>query len=281
MGREQKREMVGELITSGGIVTLTLPIRESVQNGEMLYSYIRETIGKFKTSLVDPHSVKGELYRDGTFVVSFVALADMSRVTMPCEIKGVREGDILVPAIQFPVSYRSYERIRLMVRDLEQYMIGFSAWKEMQLKMTIIREAPRKVKTIEEIMAEIKEIVNQVKDCGKKLRILDGQKGRLSDEIYNEFREKYINIIEEKSKNLRTMSINLEPHHKQLHDEIGKIEVEVERITTSYNLGEITEEEYVKTCGPLQARLAELRNKVQEMEEIFEFLKKPLGMEYT
>jgi putative ABC transport system permease protein len=281
MGREQKREMVGELITSGGTVTLTLPIRESVQNGEMLYSYIRETIGKFKTSLVDTHSVKGELYRDGTFVVSFVALADSSRVTMPCEIKGVREGDVLVPAIQFPVSYRSYERIRLMVRDLEQYMIGFSAWKELQLKMTIIREAPRKVKTIEEIMAEIKEIVDQVKDCGKKLRILDGQKSRLSDEIYNEFREKYISMIEEKSKNLRTMSINLEPHHKQLHDEIGKIEVEVERITTSYNLGEITEEEYVKTCGPLQARLAELRNKVQEMEEIFEFLKKPLGMEYT
>jgi len=281
MGREQKREMVGELITSGGITTLTLPIRESVQNGEMLYSYIRETIGKFKTSLVDPHSVKGELYRDGTFVVSFVSLADTSRVTMPCEIKGVREGDVLIPVIQFPVSYRSYERIRLMVRDLEQYMIGFSAWKEMQLKMTIIREAPRKVKTLEEIMAEIKEVVNQIKDSSKKLRILDGQKGKLSDEIYNEFREKYISMIEEKSKRIRAMSINLEPHHKQLHDEIGKIEVEVERITTSYNLSEITEEEYVKTCGPLQARLAELRNKVQEMEEIFEFLKKPLGMEYT
>ena len=281
MGREQKREMVGELITSGGITALTLPIRESVQNGEMLYSYIRETIGKFKTSLVDPHTVKGELYRDGTFVVSFVALADTSRVAMPCEIKGVREGDVLVPIIQFPVSFRTYERIRLMVRDLEQYMIGFSAWKEMQLKMTIIREAPRKVKTLEEIMTEITEVVDQIKDSSKKLRILDGQKGKLSDEIYNEFREKYISMIEEKSKRIRAMSINLEPHHKQLHDEIGKIEVGVERITTSYNLSEITEEEYVKTCGPLQARLAELRNKVQEMEEIFEFLKKPLGMEYT
>ncbi|MEM2129512.1 MAG: FtsX-like permease family protein [Candidatus Bathyarchaeia archaeon] len=281
MGREQKREMVGELITSGGITTLALPIRESVQNGEMLYTYLKETIGKFKTSLVDPHTVKGELYRDGTFVVSFVALADTSRVTMPCEIKGVREGDVLVPVIQFPVSFRSYERIRQMVRDLEQFMIGFSAWKEMQLKMTIIREAPRKVKTLEEIMVEIKDIVNQIKESSKKLRILDGQKGKLSDEIYNEFREKYINMIEEKSKNIRTMTINLEPHHKQIHEEIGKIEVEVERITTSYNLGEITEEEYVKTCGPLQARLSELRNKDKEMEEIFEFLKKPLGMEYT
>ncbi len=168
-----------------------------------------------------------------------------------------------------------------MVRDLEQFMIGFSTWKEMQLKMTIIREAPRKVKTLEEIMAEIKEIVDQIKDCSKKLRILDGQKGRLSDEIYNEFREKYIRMIEEKSKNLRTMAINLEPHHSQLHDEIGKIEVEVERITTSYNLSEITEEEYVKTGGPIEARLAESKNKEQEMEEIFDFLKKPLGMEYS
>jgi hypothetical protein len=77
------------------------------------------------------------------------------------------------------------------------------------------------------------------------------------------------------------MTINLEPHHRQLSDEIGKTEVEVERITTSYNLGEITEEEFVKTCGPLQGRLAELRNKVKEMEEIFDFLRKPLGMEYT
>jgi hypothetical protein len=208
-------------------------------------------------------------------------LGEMARVTVPCEIKGVREGDVLVPVIQFPVSYRSYERIRQIIRDLEQYMIGFSSWKEMQLKMTIIREAPRKVKTIEEIMSEIKEIMNQVKDCSKKIRILDGQKGKLSDEIYNEFREKYISMIEEKSKNLRTMTINLEPHHKLIHDDIGKIEVEVERITTSYNLGEITEEEYVKTCGPLPARLAELKHKLQEMEEIFDFLKRPLGIEYT
>jgi len=200
---------------------------------------------------------------------------------MPCEIKGVRIDDGLVPIIQFPASYRNYERIRDMVRDLERFMIGFSAWKDLQLKMTIVREAPRKVKTIEEIMVEIKEIVNQVKDCSKKLRILESQRGKLSAEIYNEFREKYVSMIEEKFKSLRMMSINLEPHHRQLNDEIGKIEVEVERITTSHNLGEITEEEYVKKGGPLQARLAELKNKVQEMEEIFEFLKKPLKMEYT
>ena len=140
MGREQKREMVGELISSGGYTTFALPIRESVQNGEMLFSYIRETIGKFKPSLVDPHSVKGELYRDGTFTVSFVALGEMARVTVPCEIKAVREGDVLVPVIQFPVGYRSYERIRLITRDLEQYMIGFSSWKEMtRIKGILLR----------------------------------------------------------------------------------------------------------------------------------------------
>jgi ABC-type antimicrobial peptide transport system permease subunit len=280
MGREQKREMIGELISSEGVTSLTLPIRETVRNGEMLFSYVRETIGKFKASLVDPPSVKGELYRDGTFRVSFIALADMYRVTVPCEIKGVRKGEILVPVIEFPTSYKSYERIRLVIRDLEQYMIGFSAWKEMQLKMTIVREAPRRQKTIEEIMTEIKDVVNQVKDCGKKLKILNGQKGKLSEEVFNEFREKYIKMINEKSKSLRTMTINLEPHHKEIQEEINKIEVEVERITTAYSLGEITEEEYVKTSGPPQQRLAELRERVAEMEEIFDFLKKPLGAEY-
>jgi predicted nucleic acid-binding Zn-ribbon protein len=88
-------------------------------------------------------------------------------------------------------------------------------------------------------------------------------------------------MIEEKSKSLRTMTINLEPHHKEIQEEINKIEVEVERITTAYNLGEITEEEYVKTSGPPQQRLAELRERIAEMEEIFDFLKKPLGAEYV
>lgn len=281
MGRKQKREMIGEFVSSDGTTSFTLPIRETVQNSDMLYMYIRETIGKFKSSLVDSHSVKGEIYRDGTFTVSFVAMGDGFQVFIPCEIKGTREGDVLVPVIQFPTSYKSYRRIREIIRDLEQYMIEFSAWKEMQIKMTIVREAPRKRKTIEEILAEIKDVIDQIKDCNKKLKILESQKGKLSEEVYNEFREKYAKMIEEKSKTLRSMTINLEPHHTELRNEIEKIEVDIERITTSYNLGEITEEEYVKTCGPLQGRLAELKVKVQEMEEIFDFLKKPLGREYT
>jgi len=281
MGREQKREMVGELITSGNVTALTLPIRESVQNSELLYTYIKETIGKFKPSLVDSHSVKGELYGDGTFVVFFVAMGEMAKVEVPCKIVGTRVKDSLIPVIQFPEKFRSYERIRLIVRDLEQYMIGFSAWKDMQLKMTIVREAPRRVKTLDETMAEVRQVVDQVKDYTKKLRILDGQRGKLSDAIYNEFREKYKRMAEERSKTLRAMAFNLESNRRQISDEIRKTEVEVERITTSYNLGETMEEEFVKTCGPLQARLTELRKKEKEMEEIFDFVRKPLGMEYT
>ena len=150
----------------------------------------------------------------------------------------------------------------------------------MQLKMQIVREAPKKRKTTEQILAEIKAVIDEINDCNKKLKILEGQRAKLSEDVYDEFRQKYINIVEGKSKNLRSMTVNLEPHHKELHGEIDKIAVEVERITTAYNLGEIGEEEYVKTCGPLQGRLAELRGRVQELEEIFEFLKKPLTMTY-
>ncbi len=50
----------------------------------------------------------------------------------------------------------------------------------------------------------------------------------------------------------------------------------MKRVTTAYNLVEINEEEYVKICGPLQARLSSLKNRLQELEEIFDFLKKPL-----
>jgi len=274
MGRVKKRYLVGELISEGNITTFTLPIRETVQNGEMLYTYVRETIGKFKPSLIDSHSIKGEMYRDGSFKVSFYAVGEGS-VTVPSEIKGTREGEILIPVIEFPTSYQNYSRIREILRDLEEYMIGFSAWKELQLKMQIVREAPKKSKTIEQILTEIQDVINQIKDCNKKLKILEGQRGKLSEEVYNEFKQKYVEMIDEKSKNLRSMTINLEPYHKELYEEINKISVEVERITTAYNLGEITEEEYVKNCGPLQARLTALRGKVNELEEIFEFLKKP------
>ncbi len=170
--------------------------------------------------------------------------------------------------------------MREIVRELEEYMIGFSAWKEMQLKMQIVREAPKKRKTMEQILEEIKKVIDEIKTCNKKLRILDGQKGKLSEEVYNEFKQKYIDMIDEKSKSLRSMTVNLEPHHKELNEEIGKVAVEVERITTAYNLGEISEEEYVRTCGPLQGRLASLKGKVQELEEIFEFLKRPMTMTY-
>jgi len=274
MGRVKKRYLVGELISEGNVTTFALPIRETVQNGEMLYTYLRETIGKFKPSLVDSHSIKGDVYRDGSFNVSFYAVGEGS-VTVPCEIKGAKEAETLIPVIEFPTSYQNYSRIREILRDLEEYVIGFSAWKEMQLKMQIVREAPKRSKTIEQILVEIEDVISQIKDCNRKLKILDGQRGKLSEEVYNEFKQKYLEMIDEKSKNLRSMTINLEPYHKELHEEIDKIAVEVERITTSYNLSEITEEEYVKSCGPLQARLTTLKGKVKELEEIFEFLKKP------
>jgi len=82
MGRVKKRYLVGELISEGNITTFTLPIRETIQNGEMLHNYVRETIGKFEPSIIDSHSIKGEMYRDGSFKVSFFAV-DEEIVTVP------------------------------------------------------------------------------------------------------------------------------------------------------------------------------------------------------
>jgi len=276
MGRVKKRQLVGELVSEGDITSFKLPIRETVQNSEMLYTYLRETVGKFKSSLVDPHSVKGEIRTDGSFTVSFTAFGSGRSVFVPCEVKGVRQRETLVPVIEFPARHREYEWIRSILRDLEEHIIRFSAWKEMQLSMRIIREAPKRSKTLEEILVEIRDTMSQIKDCNKKLKILEGQKGQLSEEIYNEFRQKYIGIIEEKSKGLRSMVIGLEPHHVELRGEIKKLDVELERITIAYSLGEIGEEDYVKTGGPLQAKLALLNSKVKELEDILEFIKKPL-----
>ncbi len=275
MGRVKKRRFLGELVTEGDTTTFTLPIRETVQNSEILYTYIRETLGKIKASRVDTRTIKGEIFGDGSFIVSFVALGSKGSVFIPCEIRGIREKEILVPVVHFPSKYRVYGEIRDILRDLEEHMIGFSAWKDLQIKMKIVREAPKKRKTPEEILDEIREIIAQIKDCDKKLRTLETQKDKISEEVYDEFRQKYIDRINDFSKRLRSMVIGLESHSRQLLQEIKKVEIEVQRITTAYNLGEISEEEYVKTCGPLQGRLANLKRKIKEIEEIYEFLKAP------
>ena len=275
MGRVKKRRFVGELITEGETTSFTLPIRETVQNSEILYTYIRETLRKTKVSRIDEHSIKGEIFGDGSFSISFVISSSGGSVFIPFEIRGVREGEMLIPTIYFPTKYQVYGEIRDILRDLEEQMISFSAWKEMQLKLKVIREAPKKRKTLEEILEEIRNIISQIKDCDRKLKMLETQKDKISEEVYDEFRQKYVNLINGYSKRVRTMAIELEPHSRQLLKEIRKIEIEVERFTTAYNLGEISEEEYVKTCGPLQGRLTDLKRRLKEIEEIYEFLKMP------
>jgi len=276
LGRTKIRELVGELMIEGDNITFTLPIRESLRNSELLYGYARETLKKL--SLVDSHSIKGEIYGDGSFNISFVAIGPRGDVFIPCTLKGERDKDVLTLSVVFPRSYMEYEQIRRVLRDLEAYMIGFSAWRDMQLKMKIVREAPKKQKTMDEILEEVKYVMEQMKDFSKKLKILESQKERLTEEIYNEFRQKYLRMLEEKFKTLRSMTIGLEPYLSQIREEIKKINLEIERVTIAYNLGEINEEEYIKICSPMQNKLTMLKSKLKELEEIFDFLKKPMEM---
>lgn len=275
MGRVKTRELLGELITEEDKVTFTLPMRETIQNSELLYNYVREILGQIPQ--IDKHSIKGEIRGDGSFNASFVIISGQ-RVFIPLELKGIRDRDSLMLTMEFPASYRDYEHIRRVLRDLEARMIGFSTWRDMQLKMKIVRETPKKQKTMDEILDEIRGIIEQIKDFSKKLRILEAQKGKLTEEIYGEFRQKYLSMLDEKFKTLRSVTIGLEPYSEQIQEEIKKINVEIERVTVAYNLGEISEEEYIKICSPLQSRLAALKSKLKELEEIFEFLRKPIGI---
>ena len=276
LGRRKVRELVGELIVEGDDVVFTLPIRESLRNSELLYSYTRETLKKLP--LIDSHSIKGEIHGDGSFNISFVATDPRGNILIPCKLDGERDKDVLTLSIVFPRSYIEYKQIRRILRDLEAHMIGFSTWRDIQLKMKIVREAPKKRKTMDEILEEVKYVMEQMKDFSKKLKILESQKERLTEEIYNEFRQKYLKMLEEKFKVLRSMSIGLEPYLNQIREEIRKTNLEIERITIAYNLGEINEEEYIKVCSPMQNKLTMLKSKLKELEEIFEFLKKPIEM---
>jgi ABC-type antimicrobial peptide transport system permease subunit len=276
MGRMKTRKLLGELIDEGDNFIFPLPIRESIQNSELLYNYSRETLEKLPSSLVDHRSIKGEIYGDGSFNISFAVPA--TGAFIPCNLRGEKNEDIIVLSIAFPKSFREYERIRKILRDLESYMIGFSTWRDMQLRMKIVREAPKKQKTMDEVLEEMKTVIEQIKDFNKKLGILEAQKGKLAEEIYNEFRQKYLSMIDEKYKFLRSISIGLESYSSKIQEEIKRINLEIERVTIAYNLGEISEEEYVKTCSPMQNNLTSLKSKLKEIEEILEFLRKPLGI---
>ena len=278
MGRVKTRELLGELISEEDNFVFILPIRESAQNGELLYEYTKETLRKMPPSLVDHHSIKGQLRRDGSFNVSFVATGSGQSVLIPCTLRSERNRDTLTLSIAFPKIYGNYEQIRRILRDLEAAMIGFSAWRDMQLKMKIVRETPKKQKTMDEILEEVKHVIEQIKGFNKKLRFLESQKGKLTEEIYNEFKQKYLKMLEEKFKILRSMTIGLEPYLSQIREEIKKTSLEIERISIAYNLGEINEEEYIKVCSPMQNKLNMLKSKLKELEEIFEFLKKPVEM---
>jgi len=275
MGRAKTHEIAGELIAKEDKVIFPLPIRETIQNGELLHNYLKEVLGQIPHSILDPRSIKSEVRADGSFSISFITLGP-GMVTIPCEIKGIRSGEILALEVEVPRSYAEYEQIRKIFRDLEAQVIGFSTWRDMQLRMSIVREAPKRQKTIDEVLEDIKSTIEQIKDFGKKLKVLESQKDRLTEEIYNEFRQKYLKMLNEKIKILRGMSVALEPHATQIRDEIKKINMQVERVTVAYSLGEITEEEYVKICSPLQSKLTALKEKLKEIEEIFSFLKKPL-----
>ena len=275
LGRVKKRTFLGEFTMEKDKVSLTFPLRVPLKDSDLLYRFVRENLGKFKKSVIDPHSVKGELRMDGTFTVSFTAMGPGRSVFIPCEIKGLREGDTMVSLIEFPYRYRNYHRMKGILRNLEERMIEFPSWREMQRRMKIVREAPKRRKTPEEILIEVKEIIEKIRDDAKRLRFLDSRKSQLSEAIYEEFRQKYLKRIDDETKKLRTLAVGLESYHNELNKEIKKIEVEIERFTIAYNLGEMNEEEYVKKCGPLQARLDVLRSKFKELEEIFEFLKMP------
>jgi len=276
LSREKKRRMTGELIIEGEIASFTLPIRTSVQNSDLLFLYIKEILAKSEQRFVNPHSIEGKMYRDGSFEVSFLLLLGSSSFSnMPCKIKGVRKGEILTLITEFPASFIEYGRVKEILRELEKNVIGFSAWKEMQRKMSILRRTPEKRKTMEDIMAEVKELIEQIKNYNRKLKILEAQKRKIPEEIYEEFRQKHLCALEENMKNIRFLATNLEPYYKELSKRLEDLEFKISRITVAYNLGDISEEDYMKICGPLKAKYLALKDKLQEIEKIFDFLNKP------
>ena len=276
LGGVKRRHLLSELTTRREKTSFPLPIKAPLFDGELLYEYTVENLGRFKPGVIDLHSIKGEKFRDGTFIVSFSAIGSGATVFIPFKLKGEKVEDSLTPVVEFPTEYKSYKNLEDILRRLEEHAIAYPSWRDKRLKLKIIRTAPEvREETPEEVLAEARKLMSEAKIVDSRLKELEAMRLRLSEEIYSEFKEKYIKRSKSLYNQLRPLVTKLEPYYKQIQQEMGAIALEMERVNTAHTLGEMGDEEYAKTYGPLERKLVAFREKVKELEELFTFLQMP------
>lgn len=266
MGRITKKTVPSQSREVGAsMLEYELPLRVPYADGELLYSYLTE----FLDTVVEGES-SSEAYQDGTFMFRFT-LRSASDVGMECSIRSKREADVLYLSLRYPKVIEHLPQFQRVLYRMEKKLIEYPSWRETRTKLEIVRlpvSAVRR-KTLEELISEAKTLQRRLEEISERLQRLEEMRTKISATVFAEFKKKYSDEYNETIKQLRPVAVELEPFRNDLRDTVRNLTTQIERLSASYNLGEIREEEYRMRVEPLNRKLEEVRKDHELLEEIF------------
>jgi ABC-type lipoprotein release transport system permease subunit len=266
MGRIVKKTVPTQSKDIGtSVLEYELPLRVPYSDSELLYNYLNEFLG-----MVVEGEGSSEVYQDGTFVFRFT-LRSASDVGMECTIRSRREADVLYLSLRYPKVIEHLPQFQSMLYKIEKKLIEYPSWRETRTKLEIIRlpvSAVRR-KTLEELISEATRLQARLEEISSRLQKLEEMRTKISATVFAEFKKKYSDEYNEIIRQLRPVAVELEPFRSELRDTVRNLTTQIERISASYNLGEIREEEYRERVEPLNRRLDEVKKDHDLIEEIF------------
>lgn len=266
MGRLVKKTVPAQSRDVGpSLLEYELPLRVPYADSELLYNYLNELLG-----VVVEGEGSSEVYQDGMFVFRFT-LRSASDVGMECTIRSRREADVLYLSLRYPKVIEHLPQFQSMLYKIEKKLIEYPSWREARTKLEIVRlpiSAVRR-KTPEELISESIRLQTRLEEISGRLQKLEEMRTKISAAVFAEFKKKYSDEYNEIIKQLRPIAVDLEPFRNELRDTVRNLTTQIERISASYNLGEIREEEYRERIEPLNKKLNEVKKDHDLIEEIF------------
>ncbi|MGQ9513570.1 MAG: FtsX-like permease family protein [Thermoproteota archaeon] len=273
MARTRRRVIPLEARRVGLLNEYELPLRVPSLDGEMLFNFLKEVFEKRMRDI----DAKYDLYQDGTFQVGFSVKGwamDVAAAAQ-CTIRVDRRGESLYMILIFPDVLRDSKPFQEFLYKLERNLMSYTTWREARVKIKIVREAVSapKVRTLEDIINDLKVLQQQIDEIGGKLEKLESMRAKISTTVYTEFENRYKGEMSKLVKRLRPLGMELEPYRENLRKEIRELTTKIEKLSASYTLGEISKEAYSEQVVPLETRLKELRSNSDRIEELFRQLK--------
>jgi hypothetical protein len=274
MERTKRRVIPYEARRIGLLNEYVLPLRVPSLDGELLFNFVKEV---FQERLRDIEA-KYDLYQDGTFLASFKvkgwAPNDVAAV-VDINIRVERRGESLFPTLVFPDVLRESKPFQEFLYKLERSLISYTTWREARVRVKIVREAVSapKIRTLEGIIGDLVVLQQQIDEISGKLEKLESMRAKISTTVYAEFDGRYRGEMNKLIKKLRPLGMELEPYRDSLRKETRELTTRIEKLSASYNLGEIAKEAYEAEFEPLNSRLRNLKGNLDRIEELFRQLK--------